>query len=315
MSEAANTNDTEAIAEHLILGGIYGVLIKHDGDDSRTRYYLSKIVHLAENTVHIVIYEASFLKRPGKEDVTPEAIRLPDDINEARARHLAVSRKLFSLMRPVYISGGVSEDNPGITDSEAAGYRKWQLLPDKEVLEAPESFPLLENRSVYMRIFFVCGIPFGALQGAYHYYHHGWLVGLLTFLFSTAVFGAGMVLTQKLAVDRRLKNTKKEGAASAFQMAETQVSLPFSEAFKLSLDATRSIKDAKILVEDPGAGTIEAEVKGNISAEGESITVSLFRIDMDRSGVVVTSVPRRGGELDLGKNMENVQSILTYLSK
>lgn len=301
----------DIFTEHLVLGGIYSLLIKHDGDDNRTRYYLAKIVHLAESTVHIVIYEASFLKRPQVEDITPQSIQLPEDIGEARARHLAVSRKLFSLMRPVYIKSS----NQEISDSEAAGYRRWQLLPDKEVLEAPESFPVLENRSVYMRIFFVCGIPFGALQGAYHYYHHGWLVGILTFLLSTAVFGAGMVLTQKLSVNRRLKNIDKEGSMSAFQMAETQVSLPFDEAFKLSLDATRSIKDAKILVEDPGAGTIEAEVKGNISAEGESITISLFRISMERSGVVVTSVPRKGGELDLGKNMENVQSILSYLAK
>lgn len=304
--------------EHLLNGGIYSILLKQDGQDFRARYVLAKIVHLTPQVVHLVIFDRSFAKRPTLSDVTLPNMALPEDIEEARARHMAVSRKLFSLMRPIYIT------KSDCTPMELAGWRQWQFMEDQEVMKAPESFPSSDNFSVYKRIFLMTGVPAAFLQAAVFYYHDGPIVGLIAFLITLPVFGLGMVATQRMAVKRKLKQklagSKAEvdaddikGSMSAFQMEEIAVPLTFESAYRLCKKAIYCVKNVKILEQDEQTGTIEAEVPPTLAYEGESVTISLFQLDQDQCGVVVSSVPRSGGEIDMGRNMGNVMTILNVL--
>lgn len=302
--------------DHLTTGGVYSVYIKSD-EEGRARFYLTKIVALEVNVVHIVVYHQDFQVRPTAEKVPLASVgfEVDMDIDEARSRHLAVSRRLFSLMRPVYFG------RADITDAELSGYRRWKIMDSADVMDAPPTFKGGSQKGTVLRIFLVYGIPFGILQGSLFFFRHGFLMALLVFFFSAAVFGGGMVLTQRLGVIRRLKKGRGHDplalteAMSAFQMAETRLPVPISKAFKQCRQALSSIKNVRIILEDALAGTIEAEVKTGISAEGESISIALYQIDSGNCGVVVTSVPRKGGELDLGKNHENVRSILDMLEK
>jgi hypothetical protein len=302
--------------DHLTTGGIYSVYIKSD-EEGRARFYLTKIVALEVNVVHIVVYHEDFLTRPTAEKVPLSSVCFDGDmdIDEARSRHLAVSRRLFSLMRPVYFG------QAALTDAELSGYRRWKIMDSADVMDAPPTFKGGSQKDTLLRIFLVYGIPFGALQGAWFFFHHGFFMALLVFCLSAAIFGGGMVLTQRLGVIRRLKKSPGNDplalteAMSAFQMAETRLPVPISKAFKQCRQAISSIKNVRITLEDALAGTIEAEVKTGLSAEGESISIALYQIDSGNCGVVVTSVPRKGGELDMGKNHENVRAILDMLEK
>jgi hypothetical protein len=304
-------------ADHLVEGGIYSVLAHQDG---RGDFVLAKIVHLSAPVVHVVIFPPSFKLRPTEGDLGKAQLTFPSAINEARARHLPLARKLFSLMRPVFIR------EESLTESDLAGFRRWSLLPDKEVVQAPTYIKPDANPGVYMRIFLLCGLPFGVLQGVYHYLRDGLVAGVCAFLFGFAIFGAGMVFTQHLAVNRRARqsndsNGSKEdlarsvgsASASAFQVAEVVIDRGFGDTFTLCQEAIRTIKNCRVLEEDFSGGTVEGKVGFSLTSEGEHIVLTTYVIAPGSTGVVVASVPRAGGELDLGKNFDNVARIVSHL--
>jgi len=348
-------------ADHLVEGGLYSVLANQDG---RGDFVLAKVVALSAAVVHVVIFPPSFKLRPTAADLGEAAVSFPSAINEARARHLALARKLFSLMRPVFI-----RQEP-LTESDLAGYRQWLLLPEKEIVEAPTYIKPEGNPGAYMRIFLFCGLPFGMLQGVYHYWRDGLLAGVCAFLFGFAIFGAGMVFTQHLAINRRVasttgrarhrkkspdtealaqaeavlaptpveidllrpqeasaeatSNSTKPAAvvpalpdtptsASAFQVAEVVIYKGFGDTFGMCQEAIRTIKNCQVLEEDFSGGTLEGKVGFSLTSEGEHIVLTTYVIAPNQTGVVVASVPRAGGELDLGKNFDNVARIVAHL--
>lgn len=300
-------------ADNLRQAGVYSVFLRSQ-EDGRHRYFLTKIVHLDENVVHLVVLSPDFAYRPDRLQAEQSKASLPGDIEEARSRHMSVSRRLFSLMLPVFCY------EEAATDRELNGYRRWKILDTREVADAPSQLPGFDGKSAAWRIFLFSGVPFGLLQAAWHYYIDGLTVALLVLPLSTIIFGGGMVLTQRYFVRRRLQKSGNLGkgwedsAMSAYQMAETQLALPFSAVFSRALGALAQLKGSRIILKDQ-AGTIEAEVKEGFSSEGQSVSISIYSVGLDRAGVVVRSVPRKGGELDLGKNHENVQSILNFLKE
>jgi hypothetical protein len=310
-------------ADHLVEGGIYSVLANQDG---RGDFALAKVVNLSGSVVHVVILPPNFKLRPTEGDLGQAQLTFPSAINEARARHLALARKLFSLMRPVFIR------KETLSESDLAGFRQWLILPAKEIVEAPTYIKPEANPGVYMRIFMFCGLPFGVLQGVYHYFRDGILAGVCAFLFGFAIFGAGMVFTQHLAVSRRVRVNKSSiknlvkaefmddrdngddrTSASAFQVAEVVIDKGFGDTFGLCQDAIRTIKNCQVLEEDFSGGTVEGKVGFSLTSEGEHIVLTTYVIAPDSTGVVVASMPRAGGELDLGKNFDNVARIVSHL--
>jgi hypothetical protein len=161
------------------------------------------------------------------------------------------------------------------------------------------------------------------LQGVYHYFRDGLVAGVCAFLFGFAIFGAGMVFTQHLAVSRRAARDKKsktdlegEGgsaSASAFQVAEVVIDRGFGDTFALCQEAIRTIKNCQVLEEDFSGGTVEGKVGFSLTSEGEHIVMTTYVIAPGSTGVVVASMPRAGGELDLGKNFDNVARIVSHL--
>jgi len=311
--EPGSVHPEPEASDNLRQAGVYSVFLRSQ-EDGRHRYFLTKIVHLDENIVHLVVLSPDFAYRPNSLQAEQSKATLPGDIEEARSRHMSVSRRLFSLMLPVYCY------EEAVNDLELNGYRRWKILDTREVADAPSQLPGFDGKSAAWRIFLFSGVPFGLLQAAWHYYIDGLTVALLVLPLSTIIFGGGMVLTQRYFVKRRLQKSGtlakgwEDSAMSAYQMAETQLALPFSAAFARALGALSRLKGSRIILKDQ-AGTIEAEVKEGFSSEGQSVSISIYSVGLDRAGVVVRSVPRKGGELDLGKNHENVQSILNFLKE
>ena len=298
----------DATAEHLLIGGVYSILADQRGKGD---FVLAKIVHLSEAVVHVVIYPEGFKSRPTDTSLAAHHLSLPGGLTEARERHVAMNRKLFALVRPVFV-----REAP-LADHDLAGLRQWSLLGDGEVLEAPSYIEPENNDGVYKRIFILCGLPFGLLQGAYHYFRDGLIAGGCAFLFGFAIFGAGMVASQYIAVHRRARgkgsNPTKAQSASAFQVAEVAVDKNFGDTFDLCKQAVRTIKNCRVLEEDFSGGTLEGRVGFSLTSEGEHIVVTTFVIAPEQTGVVVASMPRAGGEVDLGKNFDNVARIVSHL--
>ncbi|MBU6450274.1 MAG: hypothetical protein KGS72_00735 [Cyanobacteria bacterium REEB67] len=325
----SNRPDLDVIGhglDHLVEGGIYSVLANQYGKGD---FVLAKVVHLNPGVVHVVIFPPSFKHRPGSAELSHLSLAFDGGLNEARDRHVAMTRKLFSLIRPVYV-----RDEP-ISDNDLAGFRRWSLMPEKEILEAPTYIEPEANRGVYKRIFLFCGLPFGLLQGIYHYCRDGLVPGVCAFIFGFAIFGAGMVVTQHLAVQKRTRKNKSDLAlpqgvtaslsscpspspspspsASAFQVAEVEINQGFGDTFALCQQAIRTVKNCRVLEEDFSGGTVEGRVGFSLTSEGEQIVLTSYVIGPEQTGVVIASMPRAGGEVDLGKNFDNVARIVSHL--
>ena len=298
--------------DHLVEGGIYSVLANQYGSGD---FVVAKIVNLSASVVHVVFLQSNFKSRPTTSEVERINPSMPSGLNESRERHVALSRKLFSLIRPVFIK------QEELSENDLAGFRRWSLMPEKEIIEAPTYIKPEANQGVYLRIFLYCGLPFGLLQGVYHYFRDGLIAGVCAFLFGFAIFGVGMVATQHLAVHHRLRSKKEksnlhaeiETSASAFQVAEVELNKGFGDTFALCQQAIRTVKNCRVLEEDFSGGTVEGKVGFSLTSEGEHIILTTYVIAPGLTGVVVASVPRVGGEVDLGKNFDNVARIVSHL--
>lgn len=295
--------------DHLRAGGIYSVIV---GQEGRSKIVLAKIVHLSREAVHVVILDPIFNKRPGVDDLTELDLSFTSSVQEARHRHLALSRRLFSLIRPVYITALEPQD------LELSGFRKWSILDEKEVADAPD-YIKVNNGKVFARIFLIFGVPFGLMQAIYQYFQHGLFNSLEAFVCGFILFGGAISLAQVLSVKLR---SSKWGAGtyqaagfslSAYQIDEMVLTMPYSEAFDRCAGALKSLSGLKVLSEDRDGGTLEGKVSFSLSSEGEKVTVSTYLIDENQTGVVVSSVPTLGGEFDLGKNLDNVRRIMSIL--
>ena len=302
-------------SDNLLIGGVYSTIAR---GSARTEYILAKVLQVKDDIVHLVILPETYKKRPLLDQLQQDGVSLcltpnlaKDFVDAARERHVALTRKLFALLRPVFVA------EAPISDLDRAGMTQWLLLNDKTVVEAPATIQSEDNRRVYLRIFLLCGLPFGLLQGGYHLFKDGPVVGVFAFLFGFVLFGLGMALSQYLAIRRRLglkvRDNLPEHSLSAYQVEELELPFVFARAFELCGDAIRTIKNVKVLEEDLSGGCIEAEVGFSLSAEGEYITICLYRISNELTGVVVASVPRANGEVDMGKNFENVTRVAKYL--
>ncbi|MBS1994385.1 MAG: hypothetical protein JSS83_27925 [Cyanobacteria bacterium SZAS LIN-3] len=300
-------------AEHLVEGGIYSVRPSQSG---RGNFILAKIVHLSPEAVHVVVFSPTFKTRPAAADLASPSVELalPSNLEEARARHLPLERKLFAIMCPVFI-----KEEP-VLDADLAGFRRWSLMEDRQLLLAPINIVSPDNRGIYLRIFVLFGLPFGALQGIYHYFKHGLATSLILSVLGFVFFGGAMVLLQYLSVRRRQLKASVGAAAmpacdsaSAFQVTELTVEKSFGDTFSLCQQAIRSLKNCRVLEEDFSGGTLEGKVGLSLTSEGEHVFVTTYKIEPGRTGVVVASVPRSGGEVDLGKNFDNVSLIVSHL--
>lgn len=294
-------------SEHLQAGGVYSVLAQEDG---RGDYLLAKVLE-AGAVVHVVLLAHSFKRRPQLDDIKNLSMSLDEDLAEARNRHLALSRKLFSLMRPVLLQ------KTELSQADQAGLRKWKMLDQKEIIEAPDLIESEANTGVWWRIFLMTGLPFGLLQALFNYFRYGLAGAFFGFVLGALCFGGAMVGLQYFSVARRLKlgfSRLPAGTLSAFQVQEIVLPGSYEGVFGAALKSLASIKNLKLEIEDYSGGTIEARVKSGL-LEGEKISINAYKVDSSYTGVVVTSVPGAGGEIDLGRNFAHVVRIVDYLKQ
>lgn len=102
---------------------------------------------------------------------------------------------------------------------------------------------------------------------------------------------------------------------------EGRVEFPYhkDDVFKALLEAIPTIKGIKIDKADKLSGHILAKAGVSLRSWGENIPISITEVSFGRTRISVTSTPKTGvlfgGALDLGKNRQNIESILEATSK
>ena len=306
-SHEANSDETLAddkSTDHLEEGDVFSIY----GLNGEDVYKIAKLVKRRSDDLHIFVYDDPYTHRPSAHSIDSLMV-LPSWLDAQRSRDMyyPVSRKLFSLMRPMILG------NRAVKDIELNGYRQWCLTDARHILGQDICLDdeVEKDVRVYLRIFFSYAVPtvisftlYTMFLKAFH------LIGLAVAI--GVLFGVIMVVLQWASI-RRQRTDLGRISASSLQFFELELHLPFHAAFEVGVRALGAINNCRPVIVDAHGGTIEARVAKSIVDEGQEILMVFSRINEKRTTCVVWSESPRGVTFDMGKNLGNVSAIISYL--
>lgn len=293
--------------EHLTVGDVFSVYGLHGEDVFR----VVKVVAVKLDSIHLFVYEQKFPtpRRPSTQDAG-NVIKPPShfDFSIARDMYMPVSRKLFSLMRPVFIG------NFAPADYELGGYRQWcvtggEILGDQFKIEDE----IDQNWLIYSKIFLMSAVPFFVMFCTFYYFRYGFPDCAIAALLQALAYGAVMVVLQWSSIRREKKDRKGRISASSIQFTEINLPSSYTETFENCVRALSTIKNCKPVIVDQRGGTIEARVRSTLMEEGQEVLLVASRSDNDGTCVIVWSESLLGMTVDMGRNLANVNTILSFL--
>jgi hypothetical protein len=293
-------------------------------------YKIAKIVMIRGETVHIFVYDKGFSERPNATAIDG-TVELPSWLTAQQSRDMyyPVSRKLFSLMRPVFLG------NRPVVDAELNGYRQWCLTGAGHVLGSQISLDdeIEHDFRVYTKIFMTFFTP-TFIAFTFYMLAYGVVAWIpYAFLFGV-IFGTIMVVLQWASITRQQKDTLRRVSASSIQFHEIEMPVDFASAFEHGVRALGAIENCKPVAVDTRGGTIEARVRKSLVDDGQEILMVFSRTSApeasrsrapDQVGthpgtpahrttcIVWSESSKKGVTVDMGKNLGNVNAIISYL--
>ncbi len=173
--------------------------------------------------------------------------------------------------------------------------------------------------NLYLKLFLASGIPFGILSGALSSFLVGFpvglIVGLMVGLFAGGLFSLAVGYLHRLSV-RRMPYGEPEGAMDVHHVRHVELRLPYDQAFDLCISSLSAVRKGGIRREDRPLGRIDVKAGMTWKTWGDVISFDLRRIDENRTRVEVSSGPAlRTTLVDYGKNLENVERIMGFLTR
>ncbi|MBX9666334.1 MAG: hypothetical protein K2X93_01895 [Candidatus Obscuribacterales bacterium] len=292
--------------DHLSEGDIFSIF----GFNGDGVFRVTKLVKVRANCLHLFVYDGEYSKRPADTELD-SVIKIPVWIDSQLSREMSlpVSRKLFSLMRPVYMG------TRPLDDMELNGYRQWCLTGGGEIVGSHVSLDdeIDKNSRVYGRIFFSFSMPSFLSSGLYFlaYSVKSWL---LYSVLTGIAFGAIMVILQWGSIRRYRHDTLRKISASSIQFHEIEMTSSYNEAFELGVRALSDIKSCHPILIDRKGGTIEGRVRSSLMEDGQEILLVFHKSESGPVGCVVWSESIAGTTtVDMGRNLLNVNTIISHL--
>jgi len=169
-----------------------------------------------------------------------------------------------------------------------------------------------------LKIFMSSGIPAGTGMAIFYSLFYGFPVGLVSGLISGVFFGILMVFILGFLHGRAVKKVaygNTEPSAGTHHVRETELPLPYDRAFDLCIASLGSL-NRWVYEEDRIHGKILARTGINWKTWGDTICFEIYGIDGGSTRVKVSSRPTaRMTLVDFGKNLDNVQRIISFLEK
>lgn len=168
---------------------------------------------------------------------------------------------------------------------------------------------------MFLKIFVISGVPFGAIIGLISSIDEGLEAGLVTGLTAAFFFGVAMSLTLGSLHKWKSRKWRSNDNIGPNQTGIIHLDTTADDAFDRCRDVL-SLMGAVLKLEDKTEGRIEAEFGRSWKSFGESILVRVSSQSSDRSCVQVSSAPIVKTTLvDFGKGLENINRILHLLTK
>lgn len=170
-----------------------------------------------------------------------------------------------------------------------------------------------------LKIFLVNGLPFAAFMGTLFSSLYGIKAGLPAGLVSGLIFGFIMFIILGLLhtrAVRKISGSTSRESMSTLQDRNIKLNLPFERAFDLCLESLGLISRCSVMEKDRSRGKIMARSSVNWKTWGDTISFEIACTGSEETDVRVSSRPTSWSTIvDYGKNLDNVEKIMTFLQK
>ena len=173
------------------------------------------------------------------------------------------------------------------------------------------------NRNV--KIFLANGIPFGIFTGILYSIHYGFSTGLTSGLAAGILFGLIMYFILGFLHSRAVtavagKATKK--TLETCHVRRLRLPLSYDSTFDVCMKSLSAISRCTAEEKDHSRGIIIAKSSVNWKTWGDTISFDIDRTGTEYTNVKVSSSPTSWTTIvDYGKNLENVEAIVSFLKK
>ncbi len=173
------------------------------------------------------------------------------------------------------------------------------------------------NRNV--KIFLVNGIPFAIFTGILYSILYGFSVGLKSGLAAGMLFGFLMYFILGFLHSRAVTAVAGKATKETLETChERQLRLPLSydSTFDMCMKSLSAVKGCTAQEKDLPRGIIIAKSSVNWKTWGDTISYNIDRVSDESTEIKVSSWPSSWTTIvDYGKNLENVESIVSFLEK
>jgi len=117
---------------------------------------------------------------------------------------------------------------------------------------------------------------------------------------------------------RSVKNTSSAESEKDYDVKQTkEIELPVSypQAFQLCIDSLSQLKNPKIKENDDSRGVIVAKTGMTWDTFGDTISFKLRKMGENQTRIVISSKPLFIQVVDYGKNLENINKILSFMEE
>lgn len=170
-----------------------------------------------------------------------------------------------------------------------------------------------------LKIFLSNSIPFGAFMVILFSSLYGLNVGLPAGLISGLIFGFLMFIILGFLHTRavsKISGVPSRESIRTFQDRNIKLQLPFERAFDLCIASLGVIRRCRVQEQDRSHGKIIAKSSVNWKTWGDTISFDITGTGNEETEVSVSSRPTSWSTIvDYGKNLENVEKIVSFLQK
>jgi hypothetical protein len=169
-----------------------------------------------------------------------------------------------------------------------------------------------------LKIFVVSAVPFAVFMGIYYTFRYDVRTGIIAGL--TGGVAVGFMLAVIVGFLHRRCVQKISGQYPDEKMEvnairDIELNMPLDRAFDLCVESLGLIRRCNVRDENRSQGRITATTGINWKTWGDTILFRLSRLNDDTTLVRVSSRPSaRTTLVDFGKDLENVQLIISFLN-
>ncbi len=169
-----------------------------------------------------------------------------------------------------------------------------------------------------IELFLRAGVPFGVFMGLYWYFRlDASPVRILVLALAAGIlfggFMAGILGSWHIISVKRKASGGSEEDYNVKQSKEIEIPVSYDTAYELCIKSLEKLKKPEIVTTDYSNGIVTAKTGITWDTFGDTVSFKLTENTESTTNIVVSSEPLSYQVVDYGKNLDNVNAVLSFL--